>query len=846
MTAKKVVFNATLSHEYDQLFKTCKADPDKKNKIQAMVDQFLAGKAQYISIAAKTKVPWHIIAAIHSMECSFSFKRHLHNGDPLTDRTTHEPKGYPKTGTPPFTFEASAIDALTNRMHLDTWKDWSIAGSLYKLESFNGLGYRQYHSNVLTPYLWSNSNHYTKGKYVSDGTFSEDAVSAQPGIAVIFKVLLEKKEIVFGDPVFHAVKYPLRYSFPVNVDKLKQEPTGTNTQAYFDHTEKEGNAGFFPLGTNTVWHGGVHIRVDKGTEVFSTTPGTIIAARLPSDPKLAIGTYGSHNFILIRHKVSGADMNQQFYPGSRAPKFPESSTHVFYSLFMHLNNEKLVATENMALSSRPWLGNVKKYTVTKACRLHSTADTSDPSAICKLEKGVELVPKDQGIIDAFNYQWCHVTIKTGTYSGKEGYAPISGPLGSFLQASADVNGALLKALDTGEVVSLNVQVDAGEPLWSTGEYGSTSTSLLHWSIFSEENLFPSYVPIDETDSNNDMDCKQIWELIGGAGTKQRMDLSVKELCEFYQKNKKAEDLRKYACRFISEWAIDPKVVRRTWGSYVKLGDFEANLREYLWWNDAKAKKVTLPASAHVWHYNPIAVVGDLSGAMLNELEQLLRKPELTPQEIAKARELIQKKPATDRPALWLRLQQKVKYRNQRNNNQTGAVADRMCNLTSLSMCLEYLGIACPKPEMQFEDYLEQERVDHAFDARTSCETWENLAKLFKVTMQTIDLQTDQKKKLTDKLKPPLASGKGVLISIFSVASTKGHIVRLQEVTDEGLIVDDPFGKLNNFAQREAGGSGYTGTGNTRTTESGVGSDNLWKWADISQTVIKYAQAFSNS
>jgi lysozyme family protein len=118
------------------------------------------------------------------MEASLNFQTHLHNGDSLTERTLHEPKNRPERGSPPFTWEESAKDALTLE-HLDQWHDWSLAGILYRLERYNGFGYRRRHPPVSTPYLWSFSNFYTSGKYVRDGVFSETAVSDQCGAAVL-------------------------------------------------------------------------------------------------------------------------------------------------------------------------------------------------------------------------------------------------------------------------------------------------------------------------------------------------------------------------------------------------------------------------------------------------------------------------------------------------------------------------------------------------------------------------------------------------------------------------------------------------------------------------------------
>ena len=86
------------------------------------------------------------------MESSLNFKRHLHNGDPLTARTVHVPSGRPRQGDPPFTWEQSAADALTLR-NLGPRTDWSLSGTLYALEGYNGWGYRRYHPEVFSPYL---------------------------------------------------------------------------------------------------------------------------------------------------------------------------------------------------------------------------------------------------------------------------------------------------------------------------------------------------------------------------------------------------------------------------------------------------------------------------------------------------------------------------------------------------------------------------------------------------------------------------------------------------------------------------------------------------------------------
>ena len=194
----RVPLNDSLRREYDSLFNACAIRPERAAEIQAIANKLVANRPRYEQVTAETGVPWHFVAVVHNMEASGKFTCHLHNGDPLTARTIQVPKDRPKTGAPPFTWEQSACDALGMKS-LGARTDWSLAGTLYQLEGYNGWGYRMHHPHVLTPYLWSGSNHYTSGKYVADGTWSDTAVSRQTGAAVLLRRLAELEHIDFAD-----------------------------------------------------------------------------------------------------------------------------------------------------------------------------------------------------------------------------------------------------------------------------------------------------------------------------------------------------------------------------------------------------------------------------------------------------------------------------------------------------------------------------------------------------------------------------------------------------------------------------------------------------------------------
>jgi lysozyme family protein len=183
-----VILNDTLKKEYLDLYYSCIIDPSKTAIVTGLINRMLSNKSRYEAVAKQLNIPWQFIGVIHNMEASMNFSSHLHNGDPLSRRTIHVPSGRPADGTPPFTWEQSAADALTLRK-IDQCKDWTIEGMLYQIEGYNGWGYRLHHPSILTPYLWSFSNHYTKGKYIADGTWSDTAISNQCGAAVLLKMI---------------------------------------------------------------------------------------------------------------------------------------------------------------------------------------------------------------------------------------------------------------------------------------------------------------------------------------------------------------------------------------------------------------------------------------------------------------------------------------------------------------------------------------------------------------------------------------------------------------------------------------------------------------------------------
>jgi lysozyme family protein len=145
-------------------------------------------KERYLDVEKLTKVPWKLIAILHYRESGCDFNTYLGNGQRLDRVTTIVPKG-----RGPFSsFKEGAIDALRLEGMLQQTK-WEIEHILFYAHKFNGFA-KVYGAN--TPYLWSGTQHYTKGKFIADGEFDENAVDSQLGCALILAAInyLESKE----------------------------------------------------------------------------------------------------------------------------------------------------------------------------------------------------------------------------------------------------------------------------------------------------------------------------------------------------------------------------------------------------------------------------------------------------------------------------------------------------------------------------------------------------------------------------------------------------------------------------------------------------------------------------
>lgn len=193
--------------DYARLWAAAELRPERAQKARRAAALIQSHRDRYVTAGAPLGVPWAFVGLVHLRESYCSFNTHLHNGDTLTARTRHVPAGRPLVGSPPFTWEASAEDALRQKS-LEHVEEWSVERFLYELERYNGFGYRNH--GHLSPYLWADTTMYDGGKYVRDGVYDSGHVDTQPGTGDVLKILLESEPDMFEKhaAVAEAVRSP--------------------------------------------------------------------------------------------------------------------------------------------------------------------------------------------------------------------------------------------------------------------------------------------------------------------------------------------------------------------------------------------------------------------------------------------------------------------------------------------------------------------------------------------------------------------------------------------------------------------------------------------------------------
>jgi hypothetical protein len=398
----------------------------------------------------------------------------------------------------------------------------------------------------------------------------------------------------------------------------------------YSHIEKEHVGGYYPIGANTVWHGGIHFHVPQDIEINACMNGTIIAARLPESPEIALKHYGSRNFILLSHDLYGKKV---------------------FSLYMHLKNIPL-DSNNALIKNISWVnqaggqkfldslktGKVVKLNVPVhggACLWH-TGEYGSKDSRAKLLHW-EIFSQDNV------FKKCQPV--AGNLIKPQGESPWPSAGGTLLVK--EVN-ASKNTTDSGTWISLRVtkcnhsnapDTEYKKINWKVTIDGTDQPVLsgigpvLYYFISSDQKgkkltFYPyknspsqsiktevqvstsdkfAWQEFEDSDSNYNADNKAILNLFGKELLGSDNLLTSDELKKYYKSDAKGvENLRKSICKFCSEWGIPnlDEAIDKLKGRFFNFG-LKDRIEPYLFWKEAVDAGVPIPASPNVYHYHPL-------------------------------------------------------------------------------------------------------------------------------------------------------------------------------------------------------------------------------------------------
>jgi N-acetyl-anhydromuramyl-L-alanine amidase AmpD len=389
---------------------------------------------------------------------------------------------------------------------------------------------------------------------------------------------------------------PISFSLPLDITGLetKLTPTPDAIAKYYEHSETLFAGGNYPVGSNTTWHGGLHLLGEDGQSVHAVADGYIVAARMPvNDTMKDRLKYGSRNFVLLRHGEGRYRWYSLYYHLKSVPMDGEEAKKISWLQAQYLKFKSNVNFREDADASSKLLGtfqgsNDSAKETEKAFIVGK--EFSPWYAVQRPSDGqfgyVKYDPKLADIIDGTDYD----TAKR-------------------FNESDDVCQVILRNVKAGDLVGYvgdGLVSDNGNPVLKP---------IVHFAIFSPDCRDNGWSKV--VDDNKDFTCdiRKIIDLIenehDGSDPLFQKDgkITAAEIEKFYSDPEKSPLVRDYACKFITEFAIDWKSVTEPFKKQGFSVDAETIALYNYWWNEVLQSTIDeLPKDGIIWHYNPIRFI----------------------------------------------------------------------------------------------------------------------------------------------------------------------------------------------------------------------------------------------
>ena len=230
----------------------------------------------------------------------------------------------------------------------------------------------------------------------------------------------------------------------------------------------------------------------------------------------------------------------------------------------------------------------------------------------------------------------------------------------------------------------------------------------------------------------------------------------------------------------------------------------------------------------------------LTGAGVSTLEPFPRA--LAPAEIRRLRAAIDAESPAERGDRYEALQTRMMYLSERdctvkeNGELVESAGGRTSSMSSLAMALSILGIENPDPSNQFDDSLELLRQRKGFAPRTTSAGWGAVARELGADVEFISTTDFQEERdwWETHVRPALRAGNGVMLGIT------GHIVRVEALSEQGLVVDDPYGRsvLGRGTERS-----FSARNPYQSADGpAVGDSIVWPWSDVGAHTMHWVAA----
>src|SRR5712691_11379094 len=178
----------SLAPEYEMLLTTMKVDPGREHELVTNATRVLRlareHATEWTEVENKTGVPRLWGMSSFERESGSDYSRSPAQGDRWSSISTHVPRGLgPYSSWGDSCVAAYGIDDLDDVGSTN----WTWARACYEGELFNGFGPRAHGRR--TGYLWSWTNVYAGGKYVSDAVWDPNQHDEQCGMVPMMMAL---------------------------------------------------------------------------------------------------------------------------------------------------------------------------------------------------------------------------------------------------------------------------------------------------------------------------------------------------------------------------------------------------------------------------------------------------------------------------------------------------------------------------------------------------------------------------------------------------------------------------------------------------------------------------------